>query len=570
LRLILPITTTLLLGLSPSFTASAQTRLPAPNSAPNSAKIVACTVSGTVVALAGSLPLGSVTVRLENVDDHSRAFSAQTDANGRFELTGIDPGRYRLRVIQLGFVTMEYGQRTPSDPGAVLTLNSGQLMKDLLFRLIPSAVISGHVQDQDGNPLPWVRVSALRQTYLRGSPRLTSEVTVVTNDLGEYRLFGLRPGRYFIHASYKPGQRLDANLDATDDTGQAQDAAKSGFVPTYYPGTNDPSKALAVTVKAGDEISSTDFLLEPATLYSVRGHATIFGLHRPAEGATLTLEPRVSTWSWSSQIRQSLVDSDGAFEIPEVLPGSYNLVATWMNEGRRYQTRQPVDISTADADSLQLSLTTGWTVSGQIVWDPQPSTERGTMAVTVRSVNTSVIVSQTARVASNGTFTLKDLPEGAYELTTFGQTPDCYLKTIRFSGMEVSDDEFNVIRGTQATLEVTISSRGARVQGTVTDQDGLPAVAVWVVLVPDASHRNQSHLYKLITTDQYGRFDLRGIAPGDYTLFSWEHVDRNAWQDPDFLKEFESQGLSVPLQEGDLRSATIVAIRSPAQEQDKP
>jgi protocatechuate 3,4-dioxygenase beta subunit len=561
LRLILTIMTVLLLAVFHSAGASPQTRLPAPNSA----KVVAGTVSGTVVALAGSLPLKSVTVRLENVDDHSRAFSAQTDANGRFELTGIDPGRYRLRVIRLGFVTMEYGQRTPSDPGAVLTLNSGQTVKDLLFRLIPSAVISGHVQDQEGNPLPWVRVSALRQTYLRGSPRLTSEVTVVTNDLGEYRLFGLRPGRYFIHASYKPGQHLDAN-DVSDE---GEDAGKYGFVPTYYPGTNDPAKALAITVKGSEEISSTDFLLAPATLYSVRGHATIFGLHRWAEGATLTLEPRVSTWSWSNQNRQALVESDGAFEISGVLPGSYNLVATLMNEGRRYQTRQPVDISTADADALQLALTPGWNVSGQIAWDPQPSMGNGTMAVTARSVNTSVIVAQTARVASNGTFLLKELPEGTYELATFGQTPDCYLKTIRFAGMEVSDDEFNVVRGTEATLAVTISSRGARVQGTVTDQDGLPAVGVWVVLVPDASHRNEFRLYKQINTDQYGRFDLRGIAPGDYTLFSWEHVDRNAWQDPDFLKEFESQGLSVSLQDGDLRAVTIVAIRTPAQDQEK-
>ncbi len=26
-----------------------------------------------------------------------------------------------------------------------------------------------------------------------------------TNDLGEYRLFGLPPGRYFISATYHPG-----------------------------------------------------------------------------------------------------------------------------------------------------------------------------------------------------------------------------------------------------------------------------------------------------------------------------------------------------------------------------
>jgi hypothetical protein len=135
--------------------------------------------------------------------------------------------------------------------------------------------------------------------------------------------------------------------------------------------------------------------------------------------------------------------------------------------------------------------------------------------------------------------------------------------------MEVSDDEFNVIRGTQATLEVTISSRGAHVQGTVTDADGLPAAGVWVVLVPGDARRNEFHLFKQVTTDQYGRFGIRGIAPGDYKLFSWEQVEQNAWEDPDFLKPFESKGQSVSLQEGDGKSVDLVAIRSASDAQEE-
>jgi hypothetical protein len=107
--------------------------------------------------------------------------------------------------------------------------------------------------------------------------------------------------------------------------------------------------------------------------------------------------------------------------------------------------------------------------------------------------------------------------------------------------MEVSDDEFNVIRGTQATLEVTISSRGAHVQGTVTDADGLPAAGVWVVLVPGDARRNEFHLFKQVTTDQYGRFEIRGIAPGDYKVFSWEQVEQNAWEAPDFSEAIRTE-----------------------------
>lgn len=541
--------------------AAAQTRA----AASNNSDLATCTVAGTVVKLAGSEPLKSATVRLESVEDHTLTFSASTDPAGRFEIKGIQAGRYRMRAIRDGYVTAEYGQRTLSDPGSVLTLKPGQNLKDLLFRLVSSAVISGRIQNEDGDPLAWVRVSALRQVFFRGRRRLVTETTVVTNDLGEYRLFGLRPGRYFVDATYKPGQRLDPVDEGDDAT-----TGKSGYVPTYYPGTPDPAKAIAMTVKTGEEISSTDFLLEPTTTYSVRGHVSILGMRRSTDGVVLALEPRTSGRLWSTPNRQTLVDKgDNSFEIADVLPGSYTLTGMWMNEGRRYQTQQTVDISNSDIESVQLILTPGWNVSGQVVWDGSQSTEKGRLDIFVRSVSTTFANATQVQVAPNGTFPLRELPEGTYQLTTAGQTADCYVKSIRYAGMEVPDDEFNVIRGTQATLEVTISTHGARVQGMVTDVDGLPLGGVWVVLVPTGSHASEFHLFKQVTSDQNGRFDIRGIAPGDYTLFSWEQVERGAWEDPEFLKEFEGKGQSLSVQDGEGKMLQLVAIRSASNEQQK-
>jgi hypothetical protein len=96
--------------------------------------------------------------------------------------------------------------------------------------------------------------------------------------------------------------------------------------------------------------------------------------------------------------------------------------------------------------------------------------------------------------------------------------------------------------GAAGTLEITISSPGARVQGSVADSDGLPAVGVRVVPVPEPSRRTQFTLFKEQTTDQYGHLELRGIAPGDFKLFSWEEAESGAWEDPEFLKPFEQKG----------------------------
>ncbi len=551
-----------LLGLLAASSAAAQSR----NPTADSTKPTVCSVSGLVVKLQGSVPLPSSTVRLQSIDDRTRTFSGVTDAGGRFEVRGIDPGRYRLRVIRNGYVTEEYGQKTPSDPGAILTLAPGQDLKDLLFRLLPSAVVSGRIQNENGDPLPWVRVSALRATFLRGRRTLSSEVTVVTNDLGEYRLFGLRPGRYFISATYKPGQRLES----AEDNGDAEDTGKSGYVPTYYPSSTDPAKAIAVPVKTGEEIPYMDILLEPTTVYSVRGHVNIIASRRDSSGVILVLEPRSTGLGWRIPSRQTLVDKpDGNFEIQGILPGSYALSAYWFDERKRYHARQLIEITNNDAEGIQLTLAPGMDIRGQIVWDPRVSLDKDPLTVSVRPADTTFLFGAQSRVPATGSFLLRDVSEGLYRLTTSGQTQDCYLKSIRYGGMEVSDDEFNVIRGTQATLEVTISSRGARVQGMVSDADSLPAVGVWVALVPDGSRSNEFRLFKQMTTDQYGRFDIRGIAPGDYKLFSWEQAEQNAWQDPEFLKPFEPKGQSISLQEGDGKSVNLVAIPSASQEQEK-
>jgi hypothetical protein len=551
-----------LLGLLVASSAGAQ----ASNPYAEPAKQTTCSVSGLVVKLPGSVPLTSATVHLESVDDRTRTFSGVTDVGGRFEIKGIDPGRYRLRVIRNGYITQEYGQRTSQDPGAILALGPGHDVKDLLFRLFPSAVIAGSVKNENGDPLPWVRVSALRATYLRGKRTLSSEATVVTNDLGEYRLFGLRPGRYFLSATYKPGQRLDpAGGDEDFD-----DAGKSRYVPTYYPGTPDPASATALTIRTGDEIPSMDLLLEPTTVYSIRGRVNLLGSRRNPNGVILVLEVRSTGLGWSVPARQVIVDKpDGVFEIQGVLPGSFTLSAFLFEEGRRYQARQSFDIATSDAEGIQLTPLPGMDIRGQIIWDPKPSLDKDALILSVKPADAAFQYAAQARVGPNGAFSLRDVSEGLYRLTATGASQECYLKSIRYAGMEVSDDEFNVVRGTQATLEVTISSRGGNIQGTVKDADGLPAAGVRVVLVPDEAHRSEFRLFKQTNTDPYGRYNIRGIAPGAYKLFSWEQVEQNAWEDPDFLKPFEAKSESVSLQESDGKSIDLVAIRSASQEQEK-
>jgi hypothetical protein len=554
-------------GLTPSAVAQAPARTPSTGTL----KKDDCSIAGMVVKLAGSAPLRKATVQLDSADDRTRSISTSTDVGGRFQLKGLEPGGYRLTVMRNGFVTQEYGQKTPNDPGSALTLRPGQDLNDLLFRLIPSAVIAGRVIDEDGEPVPHAQVSALHEVYYEGKRKLSLQTTETTNDLGEYRLFGLIPGRYFIRAIYKQSNEHSSPAIRLPP-GQS---TILGYAPTYYPGSPDPAKALSLTVKAGEEMPSTEILFRPVSTFSVRGRIYNMVSRRSNTGVMIQLETRdpATLWDFGGGIN-ALQNSDGTFEIQDVVPGSYTLVGYWSDEGRMYQARQLVEVGNADLDGVALTITPGIAVSGHMRWDGQPSLSPhiADMTVSLRAAEFERGFGGSAKV-SGDTFTLKEVSEGIYRLTVFGQSRDCFhcfLKSVRFGGIESLDDGFTVRRGVDASLEVTISSRGARIQGSVTDADNLPAAGVWVVLIPDEPRRKQFRLYKDRTTDQYGHFDLRGVAPGNYKLFSWERVERGEWEDPEFLKAFEDKGERITVQEGEGKSANLAAIQTASTEEQKP
>jgi hypothetical protein len=61
-------------------------------------------------------------------------------------------------------------------------------------------------------------------------------------------------------------------------------------------------------------------------------------------------------------------------------------------------------------------------------------------------------------------------------------------------------------------------------------------------------------------TDPYGRASLKGLAPGDYKLYAWEGVEANAWQDPDFRKQYERSGESISIRENGRESKQLTVL----------
>ena len=167
-----------------------------------------CSVSGQVTNASTGEPVRRALVALRRIDGSPGVVmniqvtqSGSTDAAGRFAIAGVAPGKYRLSAEHNGFLITQYGARGPNKPGTLLTLEPGQKSSDLVLRMTPHGVIAGRVLDEDGEPVSIVDVQLSRQQYMQGRKQMVRAGGGNTNDLGEYRIFGLAPGRYFLSAT---------------------------------------------------------------------------------------------------------------------------------------------------------------------------------------------------------------------------------------------------------------------------------------------------------------------------------------------------------------------------------
>lgn len=499
-----------------------------------------CTIEGAVLKASTGEPLRKAVVTARKATEGREVpQGATTDAGGRFVLKDIDPGRYYLDVSRNGYVDAQYGQRAPHAPGTILTLSPGQHLQDVSVRLIQGAVIAGHVYDEDGEPVAEAEVQALRYVYEKGQKKLEPSSGQLTNDRGEFRIYGLAPGEYYVRASFNPARF-------------GMPAADGGYAPIYYPGTSDPTRAAPLAFRAGDEFPGVDFTLQPVRTVAVKGRVfnAITGL--PGVNSNVVLLPRdSSTFGWMEQNQAFVRDPQGAFAIRGVRPGSYNLMAFTEQEGKQLSAREPIEVGNADLEGLTVTLDRGATLRGRVRIEGKAELSLGALNVFLQPKEETIYWGgASSSLRQDGSFEISQVGDGDYRVQLWELPEDVYLKSAQLAGEDALDSGLGISRKqAPGLLELVLSANGGRIDG-VAMKDQQPFSGARVVLIPDLSRRAQERLYKETNTDQYGRFTLRGISPGDYKLFAWESVEEGAYRNPDFLRSYEDRGQAVHIDEG--------------------
>jgi hypothetical protein len=412
-----------------------------------------------------------------------------------------------------------------------------------VLEIMPAGTITGRVFDRDDGPLANVEVQALKLSYQEGEPVLNNVQTARTNDLGEYRLFWLQPGQYYVRA--------------TRD------------LPIYYPGTPDPRSAAAVNLKAGEVLSGVDVAIVTMPTFRVTGRVINGMTGQPVRNTNIVLIPggggSRDGFRSTNNFRVRNIDDQGAFEIRGVVPGFYHLIGipVGFERNSRISARLPLEVRNADLENVSLIISPGFAVPGRLVIEGlQPisgNPELTRIRVMLRSNSVQVAGAPPASpVQADGTFTLQEAGQDDYRLMVSGLPRNAYVKAARLGGVDVLSDGLRLDRQPGGPLEILVSLNTGIAHGVVQGERQEPAANVTVVFVPDAARRNRLDLYRTTSTNAQGKFHFEGLPPGDYTVFAWEDVETGAWHNLDFIRQFEGRGKPLRIDE---RSASNIELR---------
>jgi carboxypeptidase family protein len=521
-------------------------------------------IAGTVVSANTGEPLKKAYVTLSQKgsrgdDSGDHPLTATTDATGHFSIDKIPAGSYDLLVTRANYLRSHYGQDQLDKPGAMLSLAPGQKIADLLLRLYRTAVITGKVVDEDGEPIRGASVTTLLHTKVRGKSSIDRNDNENTNDLGEYRIAGLDPGRYSVFAAPPIGYYRQETPHQFDQ-----------YAPVYYSGATDITHASTLEVKSGDEISGIDFVLTPkppTRTYKVRGRVLNSLTDYPDARVAVRLFPRgAPDPSFTSNQMQAYPDGkSGNFEIKDVMPGAYIVAALSHAGGKIRNVTQIVDVSNTDVEGISLVLTRGIDIPIRVALEGKSAGSTADMSIALVTAEDENTISfsdmQSAVAQPDGSFLLKDVSDGFYSLKVSSKCQECYLKSANSNGLNLLEQGIRVASGAgPASIAIVYSSNTGTVNGAVTNKDDLPAAGAVVVLVPDVDSRQKFERYKTSNTDQYGHFEVRGVPPGHYHAFAWEKLDGVSYDDPAFLKPLESSAESFDIAANEQKSVQLKMI----------
>ncbi|HET9362438.1 MAG TPA: carboxypeptidase-like regulatory domain-containing protein [Vicinamibacterales bacterium] len=501
--------------------------------------------------------------------------SVSTDAQGRYVIEGLHAGSFVLQARKDYRLTLQYGQRHPSDAATPIVLRDKEQRTRVDFVLPHGSIVSGTVVDEHGEPVERTMVTAHRLLRSEGrTAAFTHAPPSSTDDRGQYRLIGLDPGTYIVAATGRGAL-----------SGTSPERAQ-GYVSHYYPGSPDPLYAQRVVLDAGRNADGIDIAFTPTRTFTVSGSVSgpVFeAIGRPFDGnVTLSVSGRSGAVSVDS--RGGQVDADGGFVVRNVLPGDYVVKAVASPRGARLFGMQYVTVTDADPPPAAVTVVEGATVEGSWIIEGVQDQDTRRIEISAYTADPDFWPGLPGRPEAQNPVQndrSSTIPAGMFRIDGVSgpsrfqvRTPwceACYVKSMYVNGADVTNTpfDFGVRGGVYRDVEVILSDASATIEGRATDEREAPVATSYVVVFstdrglwyPASPHVR----YERTTTG--GAFRVTGLAPGEYFVAAVNRLD-DAFPlgletaDPEGLAEQLAQRAErVTLSERDRRTMTLRLIR---------
>jgi hypothetical protein len=517
----------------------------------------ASTISGRVSEAGSGRPLPRMLVTLVAADGTALA-ETLTDDEGRYRFTGVAGGRYAVSAgpgeHRSDHLRQWFGEKGPAPrwgrpPRYPLEMTDGRDLAGIDIAMLIAFGIEGRVLSPWEEGMANVPVVAVRADGTR-----VTDNPSYSDDLGNYRLYGLAPGRYRVCANPEARVRDD-------------EAPVAPFVKTCHPSSLSEGAAADVTLTSSD-VAGIDVRIQRTGGRTVTG-TVVDAAGRPANGAFVSaISAEEFNRSGSTTVR------DGTFSIAGLLPGQYMLQASI--GGQRLGDPNPasreremgfleVDLGAVDATGVPLALSKAVKMRGRVLFEGDRPSPAQVSRLLMRAFPVFSLFFEfeqaTAPVREDATFELPEVFALPLVLSLQGLPEGWAVRRVRFDGRDVTHTPTNVAAG-GGPIEVTITNRLARPIVRVRDAEGQVVSDARVLAVPGGAKTRLGAIDGRPSAD--GDFKLGPLPAGEYLLVALSADDLNlVFLDRSRFAALAGIGTLVTLKEDDSPRIDLRLARLP-------